>query len=95
VANNLFISYDLYRPSENCGGVTEAIQGLGMAIKLHDSLWYVSCHFSSENAAAKVRAAMRSNDTLVVIDATSDTATWYNLSEDASTFLQKYGNAVF
>ncbi len=91
MANNLFVSYELNQSEQDNGRVTDAIQALGRAMKLHKSLWYVSGNFSSEDAADKVRESMNSDDTLIVIDATSNTATCYNLSEDAAAFLEKYG----
>jgi hypothetical protein len=38
---------------------------------------------------------MNSDDILIVIDATSNTATCYNLSEDAAAFLDKYGITTY
>jgi hypothetical protein len=45
MAINLFISYDLQVSARNYSRVTEAIRDLGRAMKLHYSLWYVSCAF--------------------------------------------------
>jgi hypothetical protein len=95
MANNLFISYELNQPEKNSDRVTDAIHSLGRPMKLHRSLWYVTGNFSSEDAASKLRESMNSNDILIVIDATSNTATCYNLSEDAAAFLDKYGITTY
>jgi hypothetical protein len=41
MANNLFISYDLYNPGQGYEAVIEEIKSLGGWAKVHQSCWYV------------------------------------------------------
>ncbi|WP_106486082.1 hypothetical protein, partial [Escherichia coli] len=49
-----------------------------------ESNWYVNCSYSAEDAAKIVRAVMDSDDKLIVVDATNNSAYWYNLSDEVS-----------
>lgn len=89
MANNLFISYDLYSPGQDYSSVIEAIKGLGSWAKVHKSYWYVKSSLSAEDAAKKVWAKLDSNDSLIVVDATGNHAYWYNLSDEVSKHMQE------
>ena len=41
MANNLFVSYDLYAPGQNYEKVIEAIKSKGAWAKVQKSLWYL------------------------------------------------------
>ncbi|WP_309486049.1 hypothetical protein [Escherichia coli] len=43
-----------------------------------------NCSYSAEDAAKIVRAVMDSDDKLIVVDATNNSAYWYNLSDEVS-----------
>ena len=88
MANNLFISYDLYQPGQDYDSVIEAIKALGNWAKVQKSLWYVKSNLSASQASEKVWKAMDQNDKLIVIDATNNNASWYNLSEEVSEFIK-------
>ncbi len=87
--NNLFISYDLKNPGQNYESVITAIKTLGTWAKVQYSLWYVSSSYSAKQAAEIVRRAQDTNDSLIVIDATNNDASWYNLDQDVSKFIQQ------
>lgn len=90
--NNLFISYDLKNPGQNYDRVIAAIKGLGAWAKVQYSLWYVSSNYTATQAAEIVRRAQDTNDTLIVIDATNNDASWYGLSAEVSEHVQKHWN---
>jgi hypothetical protein len=52
-------------------------------------VWYVKSSLSCEQAAKNVWAAMDANDTLIVIDSTTNNAYWYNLPDDVSKKMQE------
>jgi len=87
MANNVFISYDLYQSKENYEQVRTLIEGMGEWSRIHLSLWFVKTELSAHDVATKIRAAMESNDKLIVVDASHNTAYWYGLPEEASNFL--------
>lgn len=84
MANNLFISYDLLNPGQNYEAVQTAIKQLGSWAKVHLSLFYVNSAYTAEQAAKHVRTAMDTNDKLIVVDATNNTAYWYNLPQEVA-----------
>lgn len=87
MANNVFISYDLYQSKENYEQVRSVIEGLGSWSRIHLSLWFIKTDLSAKDVAAKVWEAMEGNDKLIVADASNNTAYWYGLTEEASNFL--------
>lgn len=90
--NNLFISYDLKNPGQNCERVINAIKGLGSWAKVQYSFWYVSSSCAAKQAADIVRRAQDANDTLIVVDATNNDAACYGIDRTVSEFLQRNWN---
>jgi hypothetical protein len=89
MANNLFISYDLYAPEKNYDAVGSSIKELGSWGKVQKSFWYVKSNFNSEQAAAHIRRSMDANDSLIVVDTTNNCANWYNLSPQVAQFISE------
>lgn len=87
MANNLFITYDLIK-TKDYAAVYDAIKSLGNWAVPTESNWYVNCSYSAEDAAKIVRAVMDSDDKLIVVDATNNSAYWYNLSDEISNQIQ-------
>jgi hypothetical protein len=88
MANNLFISYDLYSPGQDYSSVIDEIKSLGNWAKIHKSYWYVNSSLTAEQAAERVWAKMDANDSLMVVDATGNNGYWYNLSKEVSNHLK-------
>lgn len=89
MANNLHISYDLYAPGQNYELVIAAIKELGSWAKIHKSFWYVNSLYTATQACTHVWNVMDGNDTIYVVDATNDTASWQNLSDEVQTHIQR------
>lgn len=87
MSNNLIVSYDLYNPGQDYSKVIEAIKDLGSWAKIHKSVWYVNSNYSASQAVDKVWAAMDTNDSLFVVDASSNNAAWQNLSAEVSNHI--------
>ncbi|MEQ9880025.1 hypothetical protein ABRP92_18765 [Pectobacterium aroidearum] len=92
MANNLFITYDLIK-TKDYPAVHDAIKALGNWAKVTESNWYVNSIYSAEDAAKKVNAIMDSDDKLIVVDATNNTAYWYNILDAVSDQLKNQWNA--
>lgn len=90
MANNLFISYDLFVPGQSYDKVAEAIKSLGTWAKIQMSFWYVKSNHSANKAAEIIWATMDANDSLIVVDATNNNAFWYNLKPEVSKFIQDH-----
>lgn len=88
MANNLFVSYDLYNPGQNYEKVADAIKSLGNWAKVQKSFWYANSNHTASTAASLVWAAMDKNDSLIVVDATNNNAVWYNLDPQVSQFIK-------
>ncbi|NNT93892.1 hypothetical protein [Stutzerimonas nitrititolerans] len=88
MANNLFVSYDLNTPGKDYSKVIDAIKALGSWAKVQKSFWYVNSSLNAEQAASRVWAAMDSNDSLIVIDATQNDAYWYNVLPEVAKHMQ-------
>ena len=87
MANNLFISYDLYAPGQNYERVIEAVKSLGNWAKVQKSFWYVNSHYSSAQARDFMWAAMDANDSVIVVDATNNAANWKNISDEVGEYI--------
>jgi hypothetical protein len=89
LANNLFVSYDLYSLGQNYDKVIEVIKSKGNWAKVQKSLWYLKTVLSAQSVAEAVWAVMDTNDSLIVIDTTNNSAAWHNLNPEVSKFLQE------
>lgn len=87
MANNLFISYDLYAPGQNYERVIEAVKSLGNWAKVQKSFWYVNSRYSSAQARDIMWAAMDANDSVIVIDSTNNSASWKNISDEVGEYI--------
>lgn len=91
MANNLFVTYDLIK-TKDYPAVHEAIKSLGNWAKVTESNWYVNSNYSVDDAVIKVRAVMDNDDKLIVVDATNNSARWYNLSVAVENQIQDQWN---
>lgn len=89
MANNLFVSYDLHTPGQNYEAVIEAIKEQGWWAKVHYSLFYLKSDKTAEHVAKAVWTQMDENDRLIVINATTNEASWYNLPEKVEKGMQE------
>lgn len=92
MANNLFVSYDLIEPGQHYDNVIAEIKKLGNWVKVNYSLWYVNSNISTSEAAKRVWSVMDENDKLIVIDASTNNAVWYNLGNEISEFIKAQWN---
>ncbi len=87
MANNLFVSYDLSDPDKSFDKIAAEIQKLGDWAQVQPTLWFVKSQFTSEQAASLLWPALnQSDDSLIVIDASNNTANWQNIAQDVAEF---------
>jgi len=86
--HNLFVSYDLNDPGQSYDKVAKAIKELGAWAKVQMSFWYVSSDYSAKQACQHIWKSMDSNDSLTVVDATTNDAFWFNVSPEAQKQMQ-------
>ena len=82
---NYFVTYDLFDPGQNYDAVEKAIQASGRAVKLLQTVWYLSSSLKGEDIRTKVWSAMDSNDRLLVIEASN--AWGQNIADNWDTLL--------
>jgi len=89
---NLIVSYDLNTPGQSYENVIAEIKKQGTWAKVHYSLFYLKSEKTAQQVAEAVWKKMDANDRLIVVDATSDLAYWYNLPADAADLIQRVWN---
>ncbi|WP_140985843.1 hypothetical protein [Asticcacaulis tiandongensis] len=89
MANNLHISYDLYAPGQNYEKVIAEIKTLGGWAKIHKSYWYVNSTLTASQAVTRLWAVMDRNDSVYVVDATNNNASWQNVSDEVAEYIRK------
>ncbi len=89
MANNLHISYDLYKQGQDYDKVIAKIKTLGAWAKIHKSYWYVKSNLTAAQAVEAIWATMDSNDSLYIVDSTNNSASWRNISDEASKFIRE------
>jgi hypothetical protein len=92
MTNNLHISYDLNQPGRNYEAVIAKIKTLGSWAKIHESYWYVKSSLTPNQAVEAVWSVMDASDTIYVVDATSNQASWQNIAPDAAKHIQAKWN---
>ncbi|OPY75826.1 MAG: hypothetical protein A4E63_00237 [Syntrophorhabdus sp. PtaU1.Bin050] len=70
------------------GSVIAEIKTLGSWAKVQKSFWYIRSNLTASVAADRVWKKMDKNDSLIVIDATNNSASWHNLSDEVSKFIK-------
>ena len=92
MANNLLISYDLYSPGQKYDAVIETIKSLGAWAHVHKSLWYVNSALGHEAVANMIWSEMDSNDSLLVVNATTNGFYCFNVHDEVLKQMQKQWN---
>ena len=88
MANNLHISYDLYKPGQDYDSVITKIKELGSWVKIHKSFWYVSSNYTASQAVDHIQPALDKNDKVYVVDATNNVAAWSDLPQNVADHIQ-------
>jgi hypothetical protein len=87
-AYNLIVSYDLNRPGQDYQTLFSAIRSLGGAIKVQKSVWYVDTNYDEKQARDHLIRVMDRNDSLIVVNSTTDAIAWHGLAADVEAFLR-------
>ena len=89
MANNLFVSCELFRPEKNYDRIDLAINSIcDISVKVHFSLWCLKTSLSAKQVCDQIKSAFDKNDSLIVIDTTNNQAAWINLKPEALKCLQ-------
>jgi hypothetical protein len=88
MANNIFISYDLKSPGQDYSKIISEIKTLGPWAKVLESLWFVSTTLSASDVVSKLKTKIDYNDSIIVIDAKNNNASWHNLNNETSNFIK-------
>lgn len=91
--HNLIITYDLRAVEQNYEAVIESVKALGSWARVQGSVWYVRSKYSESIAADRVYGCMDRNDSLLVVNASTDNSVWYGLSSEVSEHLKNCWNS--
>ncbi|WP_268608768.1 hypothetical protein [Escherichia coli] len=87
MANNLFVTYDLIR-NKNYEAVHEAIKALDNWAKVTESNRYVNSNYTTPQAFDIVKKSIDSDDKLIVVDASNNSAAWINLAPEVPEYIK-------
>jgi hypothetical protein len=88
MANNIFISYDLKSPGQDYSKIISEIKTMGSWAKVLESLWFVSTNLSTSDVVSKLKTKIDYNDSIIVIDAKNNNASWNNLNNETANFIK-------
>lgn len=94
MANNVFVSYDLYSNKDYTRLIT-AIKAISPQwAKIQLSLWYVKTTLTAAEVRDRLMSSVDGDDSLFVIDATNSQAAWNgNISDEVAKYLLDNWNA--
>lgn len=87
--NIILVSYDLMSPGQDYSKLGAHLRSYPGYIKPLESLWFLKTSYSASKVRDRVKNYVDSNDRLMVIDVTGDSAAWYNLSDRHSLWLKE------
>ncbi len=88
MSSNIFISYDLHQPVRNYERVIHAIKTCGTWAHVQKSLWYVSGSLTMEQVFLRLSTAIDIDDSLIVIDASTNDAKWTGVNPEVARLIQ-------
>jgi hypothetical protein len=77
--HNLFIGFDLVHPLDNYEKVARMLATLGAPVKITAMLWFLDAAMDARDVEAALRQACNSGDSLIVVDASTNTVVLHNL----------------
>lgn len=92
MTNNLHVSYDLNKPGQNYEPLIAKIKTLGNWAKIQKSFWYINSVLTAEQAVEILWKVMDANDSLYVVNATNNSASWRGLSKEAEAQIKQQWN---
>jgi len=87
--DNYIISYDLNKQGKNYDGLISAIKQLSYWAKIQKSVWYVKSKLTTDQIYEFLRKQMDGNDSLIVVNASSNNAVWYGVGKSASDYMKE------
>lgn len=82
--NTILVSYDLMAPGKDYDKLWSHLRAYPDYIKPLESVWLIKTALSAEEVRNKVKLYIDSNDRLLVVNVTGDSAAWQNLIGDAA-----------
>jgi hypothetical protein len=92
MANNLHVSYDLKNPGRDYDTVIERIKQLGGWAKIHYSFWYLKTDLSAWQVRDELVKVTDADDSIYVVDATSNEAAWHNIPPAVAGYINTNWN---
>lgn len=87
--STFLIGYDLNTSGQNYDGLIKEIKALGSWWHCLDSTWLVKCNSTYVTVRNHLQQFIDSNDELLVIDVTGDSAAWIGFDDECANWLRQ------
>lgn len=84
----LLVAYDLDKPGQDYGVITDKLRSFGAWWHHLDSTWLVCVEMTPAQLRDQLRPLIDANDKLLVIDITHRSAAWAGLSDRAAQWIK-------
>lgn len=88
--NTILVSYDLITPGKDYTKLINFLETFNYWAKPLESVWLLKTNYSAKQIRDAVTNHVDSNDKLVVIDVTQQSAAWHNLGQIIGNWIIKY-----
>ena len=85
----MLVGYDLSRPAQEYAKLFETLKSFGTWWHGLDSTWLVRTELTTVQLRDALRAFLDSNDALLVLDVSEDSAAWVGFPEPAGDWLRE------
>lgn len=87
--NNIIVQLDT-QDDERALEVENRIKNLYNVTPLSANSWFLNVEYTSEQLVRHLADALTDSDTLVVIDASNDNISWFNIDDKRATRIQQH-----
>lgn len=87
---NLHIMFLLKTPELNEDRVLEVVRSLGLWARITPSCWYVKSGFSADQARDVLVQTLGPDDSVYVMDASTNFAAWHNLDPPVADIIKAH-----
>ncbi len=83
----MLVTYDLHQPQRNYDGLIQLLESYESWWHGLESVWLIVTDETAEELRERLREELDVDDSVMVLSVDDRSAAWYNLSEDASQWL--------
>jgi cephalosporin hydroxylase len=84
------VSFEVQDQLRHVMSITRAIEALGPAARLLNTVWYVRSELPAPDAAQQVWQAMEPTDVLLIVDVAHNVTAMFNVDDRAAQFVARH-----